>query len=65
MIDHRKVDNYFVKLDFVNPHLAPEFRCYYDRNNNDYIMSKALLFYLLQKPRAEISRQIAMQSQLA
>jgi len=67
MIGHRRGDNYFVKLDFVNSDIAPEFRCYYDQNNDDYIISKASLFYLLQRlsPNTGISRQIAMQSQLA
>ena len=67
MIDLRGKANTFLKLDFENSHLVPEFRCYYDQNNDDYIISKASLFYLLQRlsPNTGISRQIAMQSQLA
>lgn len=65
MMSHRGKVNTFRKLDFENSHLVPEYRCYYDENNDDYLLSKASLFHLLQKynPSEETSRQIASEFQ--
>ena len=65
MMSHRSEANLFTKLDFKNSHLVSEFRCYYDRANDDYILSKSALFHLLQKhnPSQETSRQIASEFQ--
>jgi hypothetical protein len=65
MMSHRSEANLFTKLDFENSHLVPEFRCYYDHANDDYILSKASLFHLLQKPSTEISKQIVLQENKA
>jgi hypothetical protein len=65
MRDHLIKSNLFTKLDFENSHLASEFRCYYDRANDDYLMSKVTLFHLLQKPSTEISKQIVLQENKA